>query len=129
MAKAKKVSISSAIIAGRVGSKYYMTWDNINDAYSNGMEMLCHTYSHPLTTDEGWPYDYAFFEEDYRKAKNILVSILVCVAALLLVLLVFHLIEKGIDKSGAVEKAEAKQAERMMKKNEGGDDPGKEAEV
>ncbi len=72
MAKAKKVSISSAIIAGRVGSKYYMTWDNINDAYSNGMEMLCHTYSHPLTTDEGWPYDYAFFEEDYRKAKNIL---------------------------------------------------------
>ena len=72
MAKAKKVSISSAIIAERVGRKYYMTWDNINDAYSNGMEMLCHTYSHPLSTDEGWPYDLEYFEEDYRKAKNIL---------------------------------------------------------
>lgn len=72
VAKAKKVSISSAIIAGRVGNKYYMTWDNIEDAYRNGMEMLCHTYSHVLTTDNGWPYDLEFFEEDYRRAKNIL---------------------------------------------------------
>ena len=72
VAKAKKVSISSAIIAGRVGNNHYMTWDHINEAYSDGMEMLCHTYSHPLTTDEGWPYDQEFFEEDYRKARNIL---------------------------------------------------------
>ena len=72
IAKAKKVSISSAVIAGRIGNNNYMTWDNINDAYTNGMEMLCHTYSHPLTTDKGWPYNLEYFEEDYRKAKNIL---------------------------------------------------------
>lgn len=72
IAKAKKVSISSAVISGRIGNNNYMTWDNINDAYTNGMEMLCHTYSHPLTTDKGWPYNYDFFEEDYRKACNIL---------------------------------------------------------
>ena len=49
-----------------------MSWDNIYDAHSNGMEILCHTYSHPLTTDEEWSdYDLAFFEEDYRKARNI----------------------------------------------------------
>jgi len=71
VAKAKKVSIASAVIAGRVGNKNYMTWDNINEAHCNGMEILCHTYSHPLTTDEGWPYNVSFFEEDYRKAKNI----------------------------------------------------------
>ena len=72
IAKAKKVSISSAVIAGRIGNSNYMTWENINDAYCNGMEMLCHTYSHPLTTDQGWPYNLEFFEEDYRKASNIL---------------------------------------------------------
>jgi peptidoglycan/xylan/chitin deacetylase (PgdA/CDA1 family) len=72
IAKAKKASISSAIIAGRIGNNNYMTWDNINDAYCNGMEMLCHTYSHPLTTDQGWPYNLEYFEEDYRKACNIL---------------------------------------------------------
>lgn len=72
IAKAKKVSISSAVIAGRIGNKNHMTWENINDAYCNGMEMLCHTYSHPLTTDQGWPYNLEYFEEDYRKACNIL---------------------------------------------------------
>lgn len=72
IAKSKKVSISSAIIAGKVGNNNYMTWENINDAYCNGMEMLCHTYSHPLTTDQDWPYNLEFFDEDYRKAKNIL---------------------------------------------------------
>jgi peptidoglycan/xylan/chitin deacetylase (PgdA/CDA1 family) len=71
VAKVKKVSISSAVIAGRIGQvNNYMTWDNINDAYCNGMEMLCHTYSHPLTTDKGWPYNLEYFEEDYRKACN-----------------------------------------------------------
>lgn len=73
IAKAKKVSISSAVIAGNIGkNNNWMTWDNINDAYCNGMEMLCHTYSHPLTTDKSWPYNLEYFEEDYRKASNIL---------------------------------------------------------
>lgn len=73
IAKAKKVSISSAVIVGNIGkNNNWMTWDNINDAYTNGMEMLCHTYSHPLTTDQGWPYNLEYFEEDYRKACNIL---------------------------------------------------------
>ena len=73
IAKDKKVSISSAVIVGNIGkNNNWMTWDNINDAYCNGMEMLCHTYSHPLTTDQGWPYNLDFFEEDYRKACNIL---------------------------------------------------------
>lgn len=73
IAKEKKASISSAIIVGNIErNNNWMTWNNINEAYCNGMEMLCHTYSHPLTTDEGWPYYLEFFEEDYRKAKNIL---------------------------------------------------------
>ena len=72
VARAKKASISSAVIAQVIDHKYYMSWDNISDAYCHGMEILCHTYSHPLTTDEEWPYDLAFFEEDYRRAKNIL---------------------------------------------------------
>lgn len=74
IAKSKKASISSAVIAGQIdGRTTRMTWDNINESYCAGMEMLCHTYSHPLTTDPGWStYDEAYFEEDYRKAKNIL---------------------------------------------------------
>lgn len=51
-----------------------------------------------------------------KKTKNILIRILICAAALAAVLLVFSLIEKGIDRSGAVEKAEARQAERMQEK-------------
>lgn len=73
IAKAKKISIASAVIVGDIGkSNNRMTWDHINEVYCNGMEILCHTYSHPLTTDEGWPYNLAFFEEDYKKASNIL---------------------------------------------------------
>lgn len=73
IAKAKKVSISSAVIVGNIGkNNHWMTWDNIHEAYSNGMEMLCHTYSHPLTTDEGWPYNLEYFEEDYKKASDVL---------------------------------------------------------
>lgn len=72
IAKTKKASISSAVIVGNIGKNNSMTWDNIQEAYSNGMEILCHTYSHPLTTDEGWPYNLEYFEDDYKKASNIL---------------------------------------------------------
>ena len=74
IALAKKASISSGVIAGQIdGRNTRMTWDNINEVYCNGMEILCHTYSHPLTTDAGWSsYDEMYFEEDFRKAKNIL---------------------------------------------------------
>ena len=75
IAKAKKAEISSAVIVGRVGrNSNYMTWDNIIDAYCNGMEILCHTYSHPLSTDEDYPYNLEWFEEDYRKARNTLIA-------------------------------------------------------
>lgn len=75
VAKAKKVSISAAVIAEAVGlNKKYMAWDHISEAHSNGMEILCHTYSHPLTSDEEWPYDYEFFEEDYRKARDFFID-------------------------------------------------------
>ena len=59
--------------------------------------------------------------EKKKTKKPLWFRLLICAGALGAVLLVFLLIEKGIDKSGAVEKAEAKQAERMMKKNEGGE--------
>lgn len=73
IAKAKNASISSAIIVGKVGSdSNRMTWYNILDAYCNGMEILCHTYSHPLSTDKDYPYSIEWFEEDYRKARNTL---------------------------------------------------------
>ena len=75
VAKAKEVSISAAVIAEAVGlNKKYMDWDLIDDAHRNGMEILCHTYSHPLTSDEEWPYDYDFFEEDYRKARDFFID-------------------------------------------------------
>lgn len=74
VASAKKVSISSAVIAGQVGNlSTRMSWENVNEVYCGGMEMLCHTYTHPLTTDPGWSsYNEIYFENDYRKARNTL---------------------------------------------------------
>lgn len=57
--------------------------------------------------------------EKSKEKKPLWIRLLICAGALGAVVLVFFLIEKGIDKSGAVEKAEAKQEERLAKKNEG----------
>ena len=64
-----------------------------------------------------------------NRIKRTLISILICAAALAAVLLVFFLIEKGIDKSGAVEKAEAKQEQRAAEKDAKKDEKMKETEV
>lgn len=73
IAKEKKASISTAVIVGDVGKPGRMTWDNIEDVYQNGMEVLSHSFTHALSTDADYSTktveDFAF---DYRKAKNIL---------------------------------------------------------
>lgn len=51
-----------------------------------------------------------------KKRRNLLLGIVLCASALAAVLVVFFLIEKGIDKSGAVEKAEAKQEQRAAER-------------
>ena len=56
--------------------------------------------------------------EKEKTKKPLWMRLLICAGALGAVLLVFLLIEKGIDKSGAVEKAEAKQEERVAKREE-----------
>lgn len=53
-----------------------------------------------------------------KKRRNLLHGIVLCASALAAVLVVFFLIEKGIDKSGAVEKAEAKQEQRAAEREE-----------
>ncbi len=56
--------------------------------------------------------------EKGKEKKPLWMRLLICAGALGAVVLVFLLIEKGIDKSGAVEKAEAKQQERVAKREE-----------
>lgn len=70
LAKSKGISISTAIPASFPGKKGYMTWDMIEECKENGMEILCHTYSHPLSKiidekNEDW------FYADYEQAKDV----------------------------------------------------------
>lgn len=51
-----------------------------------------------------------------NKKRNLLFAVLICAGALAAVLLIFFLIEKGIDQSGAVEKAEAKMEQRASER-------------
>lgn len=44
--QAKKVPIASAVITGWVGSASEMTWEQIEDAYVKGAEILSHSNSH-----------------------------------------------------------------------------------
>ncbi len=64
-----------------------------------------------------------------RKKRNLLLGIVLCASALAAVLLVFFLLEKGIDKSGAVEKAEAKQEQRASERAAKKEAEAKETEV
>lgn len=73
LALQKQVPISAAIIASYAGKPNYMTWDMIEDCQRNGIEILCHTYSHPLSTkiDEITEND---FYVDYSRAIEVLQS-------------------------------------------------------
>ena len=53
-----------------------------------------------------------------KEKKPLWMRLLICAGALGAVVLALLLIEMGIDRSGAVEKAEAKQEERIAKRNE-----------
>ena len=60
----KGISISSAVIANKVGTSPYMTWSQVEAAYIAGAEILSHTYNNigssdisEMTEQEVW-YDY-----------------------------------------------------------------------
>lgn len=65
----KGVSISSAVIPGKVGTSNYMAWAQIETAYAAGAEILSHTYNDigatavsEMTENEVW--------HDYVKARH-----------------------------------------------------------
>ncbi|MDE6764277.1 MAG: polysaccharide deacetylase family protein [Oscillospiraceae bacterium] len=46
------VNIASAVTTTRVGSSdRWMSWEDIKNCYNQGMEILCHTYSHPTPSE------------------------------------------------------------------------------
>lgn len=70
LAKQKNISIATAVPASYVGKSNHLTWDMIGEIQNNGIEVLCHTYGHPLSTkiDSMTEDD---FRTDYSKAKEI----------------------------------------------------------
>ena len=69
----KKVTVATAVITGSVGNTGNMSWSEIEECYSNGIEVLSHTHSHFLSTDPD--FDSLTIKDitiDYQKAKNIL---------------------------------------------------------
>lgn len=71
MAKEKGVSIATAVPASYPGkSSIYMSWDMIKECQDNGMEILCHTYSHPLSSSINSMTQQDFYT-DYSKAIEI----------------------------------------------------------
>lgn len=70
MALQKNVSISTAVPASFPGKKNYLTWDMIEECKSNGMEILCHTNSHPLSTKISEMTQEDFYA-DYVTAKEV----------------------------------------------------------
>lgn len=70
MALEKGVSISAAVPAGRIGNDGYMTWEMVKECRNNGMEILCHTYSHILATKIG-ELTQDDFELDYSRALEV----------------------------------------------------------
>lgn len=75
LAVQKKVSISAAVPASFPGRKNCMTWDMVKECQNSGIEILCHTYSHPLTTQEVFNnMTEEDFYSDYSKAIDIFSS-------------------------------------------------------
>lgn len=70
LAKEKNISIATAVPASYVGKSNHLTWDMIGEIQNSGIEVLCHTYGHPLSTkiDSMTEDD---FRTDYSKAKEI----------------------------------------------------------
>lgn len=71
--KTKSEPISTAVITGRIGNSGYMNWEQVEECYTNGVEILSHTNRHFLSTDAD--YNTLTVDEitkDYRMAKNIL---------------------------------------------------------
>lgn len=70
LAKAKNVSISTAVPASFIGKTNYLTWEMISEIRGSGIEVLCHTYGHPLSTKiDGMTEND--FRSDYSRAKEI----------------------------------------------------------
>ena len=70
LAKAKNISISTAVPASFIGKSNYLTWKMISEIRGSGIEVLCHTYGHPLSTkiDSMTEND---FRADFTMAKEI----------------------------------------------------------
>ena len=68
----EKVSISAAIPVGSIGSTNTMTWEQIEECYRCGAEILSHTYNHVTSySSEKTEHD---IELDYTMARNELLS-------------------------------------------------------
>ena len=67
VATAKKVSISAAIPYLNIGTANHMTLAQVKEMYSNGIEILNHSYAHDLNYQSWTDRD---FEDDYRKSVN-----------------------------------------------------------
>lgn len=70
--QSEHVPISSAVPVGTVGTTGAMTWEQIEECYRNGAEILSHAYHHVTSYDAGMSeFDV---ENDFMKAKNGLLS-------------------------------------------------------
>lgn len=50
--KEMNISIATAVTTTRIGtSDRWMSWSDIKECYEQGMEVLCHTYSHPTPSE------------------------------------------------------------------------------
>ena len=66
------VSISSACPVGTIGTEGAMTWEQVEECYRNGAEILSHAYNHVTS----YPSEMTEkeVEQDFTKAKNGLLS-------------------------------------------------------
>lgn len=71
--KAKHIPIASAVIGSKIGkSSAYMTWEQIEECFAEGAEILNHTYMHYGETDENRPTNE--IRMDYTKNANLMWS-------------------------------------------------------
>ena len=71
--KAKHIPIASAVIGSKIGkSSAYMTWEQIEECFAEGAEILNHTYMHYGETDETRPTNE--IRMDYTKNANLMWS-------------------------------------------------------
>ena len=69
----KAIPISSAVITGWVGQGNSMSWEQISDCFTNGVEILSHSHSH-FSVEELETMSVNQIQYDYQKSKNILAS-------------------------------------------------------